>query len=156
MLKEPVEELVDLWVPKIRVHLARVPYAGGDSFCHHRERRDIQRHGWSFGEAQEFATLEWVDWFNNRRLLSPLAMFPRWSMKRRTFGVSTPQLCRLDSCNEVSGKPGTVQSFYNSLGDRPPWCAILFTRARCSSVTPVTAYGFYNIPRSLDGLVTPH
>jgi integrase/recombinase XerD len=28
-----------LWVPKIRVRLARVPYAGGDIFCHHRERR---------------------------------------------------------------------------------------------------------------------
>jgi hypothetical protein len=41
-----------LWVPRIRVRLARVPYAGGDIFCHHRERREIQRRGWSFGEAQ--------------------------------------------------------------------------------------------------------
>ena len=27
--------------------------------------------GWSF-EAAEFATLEWVDWFNTRRLLEPI------------------------------------------------------------------------------------
>jgi multidrug efflux pump subunit AcrA (membrane-fusion protein) len=46
-------ESTELWVPKIRVRLARVPYARGDIFCHHRERREIQRRGWSFGEAQD-------------------------------------------------------------------------------------------------------
>jgi hypothetical protein len=48
----PTEPRRRLWVPKIRVRLARVPYAGGDIFCHHRERREIQRRGWSFGEGQ--------------------------------------------------------------------------------------------------------
>ena len=28
-------------------------------------------------EAVEFATLEWVDWFNNRRLLEPNGNIPR-------------------------------------------------------------------------------
>ena len=33
----------------------------------------IRRRGpWHHLEAVEFATLEWVDWFNNRRLLEPI------------------------------------------------------------------------------------
>ena len=33
----------------------------------------IHRHGpWRSFEAVEYATLEWVDWFNNRRLLAPI------------------------------------------------------------------------------------
>jgi putative transposase len=27
-------------------------------------------------EAVEFATFEWVDWFNNRRLLEPIGNIP--------------------------------------------------------------------------------
>ena len=37
----------------------------------------IQRKGpWRAGEAVEFATLRWVDWFNNRRLLEPIGHVP--------------------------------------------------------------------------------
>ena len=37
----------------------------------------IHRRGpWRSFEAVEFATLEWVDWFNNRRLLEPIANIP--------------------------------------------------------------------------------
>ena len=37
----------------------------------------IYRHGpWRNTEHVEFATLEWVDWFNNRRLLEPLGNIP--------------------------------------------------------------------------------
>ncbi len=31
---------------------------------------------WQSLEAVEFATLEWVDWFNNRRLLEPIGNIP--------------------------------------------------------------------------------
>jgi putative transposase len=31
---------------------------------------------WRSFEAVEFATLEWVDWFNNRRLLEPIGNVP--------------------------------------------------------------------------------
>ena len=31
---------------------------------------------WRSVEAVEFATLEWVDWFNNRRLLEPIGNIP--------------------------------------------------------------------------------
>ena len=37
----------------------------------------IWRRGlWRHFEAVEFATLEWVDWFNNRRLLEPIGLLP--------------------------------------------------------------------------------
>jgi transposase InsO family protein len=37
----------------------------------------IHRRGpWQSFEAVEFATLEWVDWFNNRRLLEPIGNMP--------------------------------------------------------------------------------
>ena len=37
----------------------------------------IRRRGpWRTLEAVEFATLEWVDWFNNRRLLEPIGNIP--------------------------------------------------------------------------------
>lgn len=35
-----------------------------------------QRGPWRNLEAVEFATLEWVDWFNNRRLLEPIGHVP--------------------------------------------------------------------------------
>ena len=37
----------------------------------------IRRRGpWRHAEAVEFATLEWVDWFNKRRLLEPIGNIP--------------------------------------------------------------------------------
>jgi transposase InsO family protein len=37
----------------------------------------IRRRGpWRNLEAVEFATLEWVDWYNNRRLLEPIGNIP--------------------------------------------------------------------------------
>jgi transposase InsO family protein len=37
----------------------------------------IHRRGpWRSFEAVEFATLEWVDWFNRRRLLEPIGFIP--------------------------------------------------------------------------------
>jgi transposase InsO family protein len=37
----------------------------------------IHRRGpWRSRDAVEYATLEWVDWFNNRRLLEPIGNIP--------------------------------------------------------------------------------
>ncbi len=37
----------------------------------------LQRCGpWRSFESVEFATLEWVDWFNNRRLFEPIGNIP--------------------------------------------------------------------------------
>ena len=35
-----------------------------------------RRRPWRSFEAVEYATLEWVDWFNNRRLLEPIEKIP--------------------------------------------------------------------------------
>ena len=48
----------------------------------------IHRRGpWRNFEAVEFATLEWVDWFNNRRLLKPIGFIPPAEAEERYFAV---------------------------------------------------------------------
>ena len=46
----------------------------------------IHRRGpWRGAEAVEFATLEWVDWFNNRRLLEPIGNIPPAEAEARYY-----------------------------------------------------------------------
>ena len=46
----------------------------------------IRRRGpWRGLEAVEFATLEWVDWFNNRRLLEPIGNIPPAEAEARYY-----------------------------------------------------------------------
>jgi len=46
----------------------------------------IWRRGpWRSFEAVEFATLEWVDWFNNRRLLEPIGNIPPAEAEARYY-----------------------------------------------------------------------
>jgi transposase InsO family protein len=46
----------------------------------------IYRRGpWRNAEAVEFATLEWVDWFNNRRLLEPIGNIPPAEAEARYY-----------------------------------------------------------------------
>ncbi len=46
----------------------------------------IRRCGpWRSLEAVEFATLEWVDWFNNRRLLEPIGNVPPAEAEARYY-----------------------------------------------------------------------
>ena len=46
----------------------------------------IRRRGpWRTLEAVEFATLEWVDWFNHRRLLGPLGHVPPAEYEARYY-----------------------------------------------------------------------
>jgi transposase InsO family protein len=46
----------------------------------------IRRMGpWRSLEAVEFATLEWVDWFNNRRLLEPIGNIPPAEAEARYY-----------------------------------------------------------------------
>jgi putative transposase len=49
----------------------------------------IHRRGpWRNLEAVEFATLEWVDWFNNRRLLGPIGNIPPAEAEARFYAHS--------------------------------------------------------------------
>ena len=46
----------------------------------------IRRRGpWRSLEAVEFATLEWVEWFNNRRLLEPIGNMPPAEAEERYY-----------------------------------------------------------------------
>ncbi len=49
----------------------------------------IHRRGpWRSMEAVEYATLEWVDWFNNRRLLEPIGNIPPAEAEARFYAQS--------------------------------------------------------------------
>jgi transposase InsO family protein len=48
----------------------------------------IHRRGpWRSFEAIEFATLEWVDWFSNRRLLEPIGHIPPAEAEARYYAM---------------------------------------------------------------------
>jgi transposase InsO family protein len=48
----------------------------------------IRRRGpWRNLEAVEFATLEWVDWYNNRRLLEPIGNIPPAEAEARYYAA---------------------------------------------------------------------
>jgi transposase InsO family protein len=52
----------------------------------------IHRRGpWRSFEAVEFATLEWVDWFNNRRLLEPIGNMPPAEAEARYYAQAGTQ-----------------------------------------------------------------
>ena len=50
-----------------------------------------QRGPWRNLETVEYATLEWVDWFNHRRLLEPIGNIPPAELEA-TYHQSTSQL----------------------------------------------------------------
>ncbi|MET4331160.1 transposase InsO family protein, partial [Bradyrhizobium sp. i1.15.2] len=67
----------------------------------------IHRRGpWLSFEAVEFATLEWVDWFNNRRLLEPIGNIPPAEAEQRWN--NRPWRHNLNQI--ASGKPGAVHT----------------------------------------------
>ena len=50
----------------------------------------IRRSGpWRHAEQVEFATLEWVDWFNNRRLLEPIGNIPPVEYEEQYYETET-------------------------------------------------------------------
>jgi transposase InsO family protein len=52
----------------------------------------IHRRGpWRNFEAVEFATLEWVDWFNHRRLLEPIGNIPPAEAEERYYAMLDEQ-----------------------------------------------------------------
>jgi putative transposase len=52
----------------------------------------IQTRGpWRNLDAVEFATLEWVDWFNNRRLLEPIGNIPPAELEHAYYQTQETQ-----------------------------------------------------------------
>jgi putative transposase len=66
---------------------------------------------WRNCEHVEFETLDWVDWFNNRRLLEPIGNIPpvQSSSRRSTIRVRKSRPWWSDSTDKASGKVGAVQ-----------------------------------------------
>jgi hypothetical protein len=64
---------------------------------------------WRPLETVEYATLEWVDWFNNRRLLEPIGHVPPAEFEEEYYRQQAGQLWRPDSNPEFSGEPGAGQ-----------------------------------------------
>lgn len=51
----------------------------------------IHRRGpWRSFEAVEYATLEWVDWLNHRRLLEPIGNIPPAEAEERVYAAIAP------------------------------------------------------------------
>jgi hypothetical protein len=110
----------------------------------------IHRRGpWRNFEAVEFAALEWVDWFNNRRLLEPIGNIPPGEAEQRYYAM-LEQRPWLHNLNQIaSGKPGAVHvgkpAVRNDRGDRgnvgiirsPVRASILPDRRRTASGDPV-------------------
>ena len=46
-----------------------------------------RRRPWRSFEAVEFATLEWVDWFNNRRIMEPIGNIPPAEAEQRYYAM---------------------------------------------------------------------
>jgi len=46
---------------------------------------------WKSLEAMEYATLEWVDWFNNRRLLDPIGNIPPVELEQMYYDTQKSQ-----------------------------------------------------------------
>jgi hypothetical protein len=61
-------------------------------------------------EAVEFATLEWVDWFNHRRLPEPIGHIPPAKPNCATMRRPWDKPWRRASNKTHSGKNGAVQA----------------------------------------------
>ena len=70
----------------------------------------IHRRGpWRSFEAVEFATLEWVDWFNNRRLLEPIGNIPPAEAEQRYYAMlEQPDMA---ACNQTKRPPANPGRF---------------------------------------------
>jgi hypothetical protein len=71
----------------------------------------IHRRGpWRSFEAVEYATLEWVDWFNHRRLLGPIGNIPPAKAEDQYYAAADSSIWQRDSQPNASGRPGAVQT----------------------------------------------
>jgi transposase InsO family protein len=72
----------------------------------------IHRRGpWQSLAAGELATLEWVDWFNHRRLLQPIGNVPAVDAEAAFYNaLENKAIAAYDSDQPASDKPGAVQA----------------------------------------------
>ena len=70
----------------------------------------IRRRGpWNGLDQVEYATLEWADWFNHRRLLEPIGHVPPAEFEAAFWREENPSDL-FDSSNQASDEPGAVHN----------------------------------------------
>jgi hypothetical protein len=67
-----------------------------------------KRGPWRTIDEVEFATLEWVDWFNNRRLLGPIGDIPPVEFEAAYYRQKPSRPWWPDSNQSASGIPGAL------------------------------------------------
>ncbi len=106
-----------------------------------------RRAPWRNFEAVEFATLEWVDWFNYRRLLEPSRISRLQRQKNDTTPCWTHQLWPHNLNQTVFGKAGAVHHDGGSAGEERTAQIRSLERSSCSASTVLRARRF-----TLDGM----
>ncbi len=85
----------------------------------------IWRRGpWRSFEAVEYATLEWVDWFTNRRRLSSIGHRPPAEAEEPIGLARSTKPSPHDSHLPASGKPGAVQTSVHRPGKSIPFSTL--------------------------------
>lgn len=56
-------------------------------------------------EVVDFATLEWIDWFNNRRLMEPIGYVPPAEAEKRYYTTLNEQNWQREPNETASHKP---------------------------------------------------
>ena len=77
-----------------------------------------KRAPWKDLDQVEYATLEYVDWFNHRRLLEPIGHIP--PARRRPTTIEQKRVQLAGPSKTLSGKPGTVQTFRTATPPKSP------------------------------------
>jgi len=110
----------------------------------------ISRRGpWRSLEAVEFATLEWVDWYNNRRLLEPIGNIPPAEAETRFYAQSgelamgalygSPPVCKKKRAPQKTLLQ-RIRPVCGRLPPRPQWeslgCVPYKTTRMCSLLPP--------------------
>ena len=75
------------------------------------------RGAWRSLEAVEFATMEWVDWFNNRRLLEPIGNVPPVEFER-AYHVARQDAANAHEAVASDAKPGDREDAGGALNPR--------------------------------------
>ena len=75
-----------------------------------RPRSSIGAARWRSFEAVEFATLEWVNWFNNRRLLEPIGNIPPAEAEQRYYAMLDNQPWQRNSTKWPPTNPGRFRT----------------------------------------------
>lgn len=74
-------------------------------------KTEVLRHRgpWRNIDEVEFATLVWVDWFNNRRLFEPIGNIPLVEYEMAYYRQLEESADTAYSNKKVSGKTGPIQ-----------------------------------------------